>query len=49
LVAAALWLRPHCGILQDKLPLYLGFFQFIHNARRCGKTPLGTLIAGLVA
>jgi len=43
------WLRPHRGISQDKLPLYLGFFQFVHNARRRGKALLGTLIAGLVA
>ena len=43
------WLRPHRGISQDKLPLYLGFFQFMHNARRRGKALLGTLIAGLVA
>jgi len=43
------WLRPHRGISQDKLPLYLGFFQFVHNARRRGKALLGTLIAGLIA
>ena len=43
------WLRPHRGISQDKLPLYLGFFQFVHNARRRGKALLGTLSAGLVA
>ncbi len=43
------WLRPHRDISQDKLPLYLGFFQFVHNARRRGKALLGTLIAGLVA
>ena len=43
------WLRPHRGISQDKLPLYLGFFQFVHNARRRGKALLGALIAGLVA
>ena len=30
-------------------PLYLGFFQFVHNARRRGKALLGALIAGLVA
>ena len=42
------WLRPHRGISQDKLPLYLGFFQFVHNARRRGKALLGTLVAGLV-
>jgi transposase len=43
------WLRPHRGISQDKLPLYLDFFQFVHNARRRGKALLGALIAGLVA
>ena len=43
------WLRPHRGISQDKLPLYLGFFQVVHNACRRGKALLGTLIAGLVA
>jgi transposase-like protein len=43
------WLRPHRGISQEKLPAYLGFFQFVHNARRRGKALLGTLIAGLVA
>ena len=43
------WLRPHWGISQDKLPLYLGFFQFVHNARRRGKALLGALITGLVA
>jgi len=42
------WLRPHRGISQDKLPLYLGFFQFVHNARRRGKALLGTLVAALV-
>lgn len=31
------------------MPLYLGFFQFQHNARRCGKALLGPLIASLVA
>ena len=28
------WLRPHQGISQEKLPLYLGFFEFVHNVRR---------------
>ena len=41
--------RPHQGISQDKLPLYLGFFQLVHNARRRGRAPLRALIAGLVA
>jgi transposase len=43
------WLRPHRGISQEKLPLYLGFFQFVHNTRRRGKALLGALIAALVA
>ncbi len=43
------WLRPHRGISQEKLPDYLGFFQFVHNARRRGRALLGTLIAGLLA
>jgi len=43
------WLRPHRGISQDKLPNYLGFFAFVHNARRRGKALLSSLVAGLVA
>jgi transposase len=43
------WLRPHRGISQDKLPLYLGFFQFVHNARRRGKALLGELVTAVVA
>jgi transposase-like protein len=43
------WLRPHRGISQEKLPAYLGFFQFVHNARRRGKALLGALVATLVA
>jgi transposase-like protein len=43
------WLRPHRGLSQDKLPLYLGFFQFVHNARRRGKALLGALVSALVA
>jgi transposase len=35
------WLRPHRGISQEKLPLYLGFFEFIHNVRARGKSVLG--------
>lgn len=38
------WLRPHRGISQEKLPLYLGFFEFVHNARRRGKALLGSLM-----
>ena len=28
------WLRPHRGISQEKLPLYLGFFEFVHNMKK---------------
>lgn len=43
------WLRPHRGISQEKLPLYLGFFEFIHNVRKRGKALLESLIGVLVA
>jgi transposase-like protein len=43
------WLRPHRGISQEKLPLYLGFFQFVHNARIRGKGLLQPLLQLLVA
>ena len=43
------WLRPHRGLSQEKLPLYLGFFQFVHNARRRGRALLTELVAALVA
>src|ERR1051326_169350 len=43
------WLRPHRGISQERLPLYLGFFEFVHNIRRRGKALLGSLIGLLVA
>ena len=42
------WLRPHRGISQEKLPLYLGFFEFVHNSRRRGKALLGSLIGLLL-
>jgi len=42
------WLRPHRGISQDKLPLYLGFFEFIHNVRKRGKTLLPSLLECLL-
>lgn len=43
------WLRPHRGISQEKLPLYLGFFEFVHNVRRRGKALLPSLIEVLLA
>ncbi len=42
------WLRPHRGISQEKLPLYLGFFEFVHNAGLRGKGLLKPLIQLLV-
>src|SRR5438093_5345744 len=42
-------LRPHRGISQESLPLYLGFFEYVHNIRRRGKALLGSLIGLLVA
>ena len=42
------WLRPHRGIAQEKLPLYLGFFEFVYNVRKRGKALLGVLIELLV-
>ena len=30
------WLPPHRGISQEKLPLYLGFFEFVHNTKKRG-------------
>ena len=43
------WLRPHRGIPQESLPLYLGFFEFVHNVRARGKRLLGSLIGLLLA
>jgi transposase-like protein len=43
------WLRPHRGSSQEKLPVYLGFFQFVHNTRQRGKALLGALVAALGA
>lgn len=43
------WLRPHRGISQEQLPLYLSFFEFVHNARVRGKHLLPVLLGVLVA
>ena len=42
------WLRPHRGISQENLPLYLAFFEFTHNLRQRGKALFESLIAVLV-
>jgi transposase len=38
------WLRPHRGISQAHLPLYLGFFECVHNVRRRGKALLSSIL-----
>jgi hypothetical protein len=43
------WLRPHRGVSQEKLPLYLAFFQFVHNAKKRGKALLIALVDAIVA
>jgi transposase len=43
------WLRPPRGISQQNLPLYWGFFEFVHNVRRRGKAWLGALLELLLA
>jgi transposase-like protein len=42
------WLRPHRGISQEKLPLYLGFFEFTHNVRKRGQALLEPLLSLLL-
>jgi transposase-like protein len=42
------WLRPHRGISQESLPIYLTFFEFSHNVRRRGKALLGSLLGLLL-
>lgn len=43
------WLRPHRGISQEKLPIYLSFFEFVHNVRKRGKSLLSSMVSLLVA
>jgi transposase-like protein len=43
------WLRPHRGISQEKLPLYLAFFEFVHNVRKRGKALFASLLQLLLA
>lgn len=43
------WLRPHRGISQEKLPLYLAFFEFVHNVRARGKALFPALLSLLLA
>jgi len=43
------WLRPHRGISQKNMPIYLGFFEFVFNARKRGKAVLGDLFRTILA
>ncbi len=43
------WLRPHRGISQEKLPIYLGFFEFVHNMKQRGKSLLHSLLGALIS
>ena len=43
------WLRPHRGISQEKMPLYLAFFETVHNIRRRGKQMLGPMMKLILA
>jgi transposase-like protein len=39
------WLRPHRGISRERLPVYPGFFESVHNVRKRGNAVLGSLLA----
>jgi hypothetical protein len=39
---------PTEGFLNLKLPLYLGFFEFVHNTRKRGKALLPSLLGCLL-
>ena len=43
------WLRPHRGISQEKLPIYLGFFEFVHNIRKRGRALFSALLETLLS
>jgi transposase-like protein len=43
------WLRPHRGVSQAHLPLYLGLFEFVHNARKRGKALLSSLLGLIIS
>ncbi|MDI1231108.1 MAG: IS1595 family transposase [Methylobacter sp.] len=43
------WLRPHRGISQTYLPIYLGFFEFVYNAKKRGKALLSSLLELIIS
>ena len=34
------WLRPHRGVSQEKLPFYVGYFEWLHNLKKREKKAL---------
>ena len=42
------WLRPHWGLSQEQLSLYLRFFEVVHNVRQRGLAFLHAFVALLV-
>lgn len=42
------WLRPHRGVSQEKLPFYVGFFEWIHNLKVRGKRAVHATFALLL-
>ena len=38
------WLRPHGGLSQEKLPIYLAFFEAVHNIRKRGRGLLAPML-----
>jgi transposase-like protein len=42
------WLRPHRGISQEKLPLYLGVFEFVYNTKKRGHSLLNSLLSAFL-
>lgn len=43
------WLRPHRGIAMNKLPIYLGFFEFVFNSKRRCKALIQNLFETILA
>jgi len=43
------WLRPHRGVSQESLPLYLAFFQFVYNSKARGMALLPSLLGLLMS
>ncbi len=42
------WLRPHRGVSQEKLPLYVGFFEWVYNLKARGKRAIHETFALLL-